>query len=189
MSLRERGKQQRAARIVGAMRTLLRERPDEAPRTETIAAVAEVSPATVFNLVGTRDRLWAALADELLAEAQAKVDELPADLGPQDRARAIVTTIAEILAADAPVYRAVLAHWRESAGLMQRRPSSALADCLEAARAAGLIAADAEVERLARLVVTGCTGVAHEWAAEMISDRSLERRSREFVDLAFAAAR
>jgi AcrR family transcriptional regulator len=180
-SLRERGKQQRVARILGAARTLLREHPDALPRTEAIAELAEVSPATVFNLVGTRDRLWAALADELVLAAQERVEELPDGLDPQERARRIVTVMAEALVEDAPVHRAVLAHWRESAGLMRQRPSGALVECFEAAGAG-------DADHLVALVVTGCTGAAHQWAAEMISDRTLARRSRDFVDLAFAAA-
>lgn len=180
-SLRERGKQQRVERILDATRELLREQPDALPRTETVAAIAEVSPATVFNLIGTREKIWAALADELILAAQARVEELPDDLDPQERARRVVTVMAEALVADAPVHRAVLAHWRESAGLMRQRPSKALAECFSAAGVA-------DPDHLVALVITGCTGAAHQWAAEMISDRTLARRSRDFVDLAFAAA-
>ena len=66
--LRERGKQRRTEQILAAARELLRESPDKALTVERIAARAEVSAPTVFNLIGRRERIWAALADKGLAD-------------------------------------------------------------------------------------------------------------------------
>ena len=59
-SLRERQKQRRRAQILEAARTLLRERAADAIGVDQVAELAEVSVATVYNLVGNRAQLWAA---------------------------------------------------------------------------------------------------------------------------------
>ena len=59
--LRERNRERRIAQILEATRELLREAPHESPSVERIAQRAEVAPATVFNLIGPRESIWAAL--------------------------------------------------------------------------------------------------------------------------------
>src|SRR5271170_2013083 len=88
--LRERHKQQRRERILEAIRKLLRECPDEAPTVERIAELADLSPATVFNLVGPRERQWAALSDELLRELDACLALATEEEDPREQARGIV---------------------------------------------------------------------------------------------------
>ena len=62
--LRERNKRTRTGRILQATRELLRERDAQTLTLEQIADRAEVAPGTVFNLVGPRERLFAALIDQ-----------------------------------------------------------------------------------------------------------------------------
>jgi AcrR family transcriptional regulator len=185
--LRERNKQRRADQILTAARDLLREDPAGTPSVERIAERAQVSPATVFNLVGTRERIWAALADQGLAEITARVQALPA-LAPHERAQRIATATAEALCADAAVYRAVLSHWRSSGRMLRADPTTAIIASLEAARAAGTVRDDIDLRAIGTLIVTACTGAAHQWAAELIDDAEFVRRSRDAVDVAFAAA-
>jgi AcrR family transcriptional regulator len=185
--LRERNKARRAQQILDVTRELIREDPDRTPTVDEIAARAEVAPATVFNLVGPRERIWAALADEAIAEAEARLAVRPDHGDPHQRARLIVTTTLDVLLADASVYRRVLAHWSESGRLLDRDPTGDLRDCLVAARDAGDLDARVDVGMLARMVATSCTGAMHQWAAGLIGERSLRRRCTAAVDLVFAA--
>jgi AcrR family transcriptional regulator len=184
--LRERNRRRRVGRILSAARGLLRDRPEDGLTVERIAARAEVSPATVFNLVGTRDRIWAALADETLAEIDARIAGLR-EPDPYRRARRVVTTAARVVCADPVVHRAVLSHWRESGHLLRRGPVDQLADCLRDAADLGVLRPDLDPRRLAQVVSVGCTGAVHQWAAGVIDDRRLAERCRAIVDIVFAA--
>lgn len=65
----------------------LREDPDASLTVERIADRAEVSPMTVFNLVGNREQLWSAMVDRALEGVD--IQSITAD-DPQERARQIV---------------------------------------------------------------------------------------------------
>lgn len=56
--LREQHKARRRMRILEATRELLRHGPDSVISAERIAERAEVAPATVYNLIGPRDKIW-----------------------------------------------------------------------------------------------------------------------------------
>jgi AcrR family transcriptional regulator len=181
--LRERGKQRRAERILGAALELLREQPDQPLTVDRIAARAEVAPATVFNLVGTRDEIWAALAHRAFSDLEERAERLAED--PQDRARAAVDLVMRAVIADAPVFRALLSAWSESGKVLQHDLTDDLADCLAAAHPSSGV----KTRRLATLVGAGLNGAVHQWASGLISDRELRARSRDLVDTAFVAAR
>lgn len=185
--LRERNKRRRVAQILEATRSLLRERPDQSPRVERIAARAEVAPATIFNLIGPREQIWAALADDLLAELERRTNDLGSG-DPHSDARAIAATTVDIVCADADVYRHVLANWSSSGRLLRRDPTRRLAACLQTAANAGTLRDDLDLKALGEAISTACTGAAHQWAAELIDDRTLRRRCQTAVDLAFGAA-
>jgi AcrR family transcriptional regulator len=185
--LRERNKQRRVAQILEATRALLRERPDESPSVERIAARADVASATVFNLIGPREKIWAALSDEMLADLDRRTAAF-ADLDPHARARAIVTTIVEMMRSDAAVHRHLLAHWSQSGRFLRRDPTPQLIECLREASARGTLRTDVDLRRLGEMISTACSGAAHQWSAGLISDRALRLRCRTAVDVVFAAA-
>jgi AcrR family transcriptional regulator len=184
--LRELGKRRRTEQILAATRDLLREGPERPLAVERIAERAQVAPATVFNLVGTREQIWAALMDQATAAAQTRIDALP-DLEPRERADRVVTEYVRAITSDAAVNRIALAHWAESGRLLRRDGTRDLVESLESAQAAGALRADADVGELGALVATGCTGALHQWAAGMIGNALLLKRCRAMVDLAFAA--
>jgi AcrR family transcriptional regulator len=184
VGLRERGKQRRIERILGAALELLRSEPDEPLTVERIAARAEVAPATVFNLVGTRERIWAALANRAFASLEEVSERTGGD--PHERARAMADAVMKTVIADAAVFRALLSDWSQSGKVLDRDLTQDLVACLHEA---GFTPPQVDVERLAALVGTGFNGACHQWAAGLISDRELRRRSRDLVDLAFVAAR
>lgn len=185
-SQRLRGKRQRIERITAAARELLHEHPNETVTIPQIAQRARVAPMTVFNLIGTREDIWAALADEALAGWQTEAIGLQ---DPFERAHKIVDEVMRIISAEAPVFKALIADWEGSGRVIEREPTQALNDCLQQAADQGRIAEGIEVRRLSAMIVSGLVGIVHQWAAALMSDRMMRRHASDLVDIAFAAGR
>jgi AcrR family transcriptional regulator len=185
-SLRERHKRERRERILDAIRQLLRERPSETPTVERIAALADLSPATVFNLVGPREQQWAALCDALLGELDACL-AFAAEEDPREQARRIVGETVELFIADAAVFRRLVNSWERSGPLLQESPIPRLRAALRRGQAAGMLRPDLHVEALVGHIATAAGGALRYWAAGEISDAAFRRRVRFAVDVVFAA--
>ncbi len=186
IGLRERHKQQRRERILEAIRELLRESPEEAPTVERIAELADLSPATVFNLVGPREHQWAALSDALLRELDASL--VPsAEEDPREQARGIVGETAEMFIADAAVSRYLVNSGGRSGALLQENPVPQLRAALRRGQAAGMLRPDLHVEALVGHIATAAGGALRQWAAGQISDAAFRTRVRFAVDVVFAA--
>lgn len=164
----------------------MHEDPSQGLTVPRIAERAEVSPATVFNLVGPREQIWTALADHALGAVD--YSSLPAK-DPQGRARGIMAEVARVVCADAAVFRALIVGWNETGRAMAHDPTSEFAHCLADAARQGVILADVDIRRLAELLSAGLIGTVHQWAAGVISDHALGERLSDLVDVTFAAAR
>jgi AcrR family transcriptional regulator len=186
LGLRERGKRRRTERILDAGLELLRQNPEENLTVERIAARAEVSPMTVFNLVGNRDQLWSAMADRALAGLD--INSISAD-DPQERAHRIVDAVVLILRKDAVAFRALLSGWSLSGRVLTHDPTKALIGCLQDAAAAGQIRSDVNLRSHGEVMATGLVGAIHQWSAGLLTDRAFRTRARAVVDIVFAAAR
>ena len=105
--MRERNKRKRRDAILDAALELLGTTPNRQVSTEQIAALAEVSPATVYNLVGTREQLLLALVDRVLHEMVATLAERrPSD--PVEMATFVVVESSERFIADGVAFRQVV---------------------------------------------------------------------------------
>jgi AcrR family transcriptional regulator len=186
IGLRERHKQQRRERILDSIRTLLRVSPHETPTVERIAELADLSPATVFNLVGRREEQWAALCEEMLAELDACL-ALAVDEDPREQARRIVGKTAELFITDAAVFKHLVNTWGRGGALLQDNPVPKLRATLRRAQALGVLRADLHVDALVGHIATACGGALRHWAAGAISDSAFRQRVRFAVDVAFAA--
>jgi AcrR family transcriptional regulator len=184
--LRERHKRERRERILGAIRELLREAPDEVPTVERVAEVADLSPATVFNLLGPRERQWAALGEVLMRELDERLAAATDD-DPRDEARRIAGETAELFIADAAVSRHLLNSPASSGALLRENPVPRLREALRRAQEVGMLRSDVHAEALAGHVATACGGALRQWAAGQISDAAFRKRVRFAVDVAFAA--
>ncbi len=184
--LRERHKQQRRERILGAIRELLNQRPDETPTVERIAELADLSPATVFNLVGPREQQWAALCEELVGELDACLT-FAAEEDPREQARRIVSETAELFIADAAVFRHLVNSWERSGPLLQENPVPQLRAALRGGQAIGMLRPELHLEALVGHIATACGGALRLWAAGQISDAAFCTRVRFAVDVVFAA--
>jgi AcrR family transcriptional regulator len=186
LSTRERNKLKRRERILDAACELLREEPDKPWTVERIARRAGVVPATVFNLIGTRDDIWAALANRKWAGID--VDRQP-QADPRLHAREVVDDLMRSLIADAPVFRALIVGWSQSASHMHHDPTHIVLESLRAAERSGDLLPGTDAKRLAAHVGTAINGALHQWAAGVIGDRTLRARCADAIDIAFTAAR
>jgi AcrR family transcriptional regulator len=187
LPLRERHKARRREAIVAAARELLHERPAAQLTVERIAERAEVAPATVYNLVGSRAELWAALSDAFMDDLEHRL-AAPSVGDPVARARRVVSVTCELFAEDPVVSRALLRGWEESGHVLRRGPLTHLVDAFTAAQASGVLAASVEPRVLASHVGTACVGALHQWAAGQIDDEKFRARSLVALDVALAAA-
>jgi AcrR family transcriptional regulator len=185
--LRERHKAARRARILDATRELLRESPDAAITTERIAERAEVAPATVYNLIGPREKVWEALAASLVEELERRLAAGAAHdaLG---RARQVVTVTVELFAEDPRVSRRMLREWEQSGLMLAPSPLDRLREAMEVAQSERLLRADADVGALATVVGSACVGAMHQWVAGAIDDERFHARALLALDVALAAA-
>ncbi|MEU4346096.1 TetR/AcrR family transcriptional regulator [Streptomyces sp. NPDC023838] len=181
--LREQHKAQRRIRILDATRELLRESPESVISTERIAERAEVAPATVYNLIGPRDKIWKALAAAFMDELERRL----ATLGAGDP-REVVRSTVHLFVADPVVSRRMVREWEQSGLVLDRTPLTQLRQAMADARAQGLLRADVDTDALATLVGTTCMGALHQWGATLIDDDRFLARALFALDVALAAA-
>lgn len=183
---RERHKIQRRARILDALRELLRESPEAAITTEQIALRADVATATVYNLIGPRDKIWEALATSFMDELERRLARRRAR-DPLDRARDVVRVTVELFVEDPVVSRRMLRGWENSALALDHTPLDHVRIALDEARAQGILRPDVDLGALGSLVGTACVGALHQWAAGLIDDGRFRARALRAVDVALAA--
>lgn len=177
-SRRERGKEARRTRIVLAAAGLLREVAIDAMSVKMIADHAALSPATVYNLFGTKAAVLLQVYEYELLVFERSVSEA----GAADALEAIfgaVTLFADFYRADPRFYRATMSS--PNAGLDPDMVLSAYrsrvafwSKMVEGAVAGGLLVEDANIERLGVLLFQISGGVLGHWGADIISVDGLE---------------
>ncbi|MFG2988370.1 TetR/AcrR family transcriptional regulator [Streptomyces sp. NPDC048257] len=181
--LRERHKARRRVRILDATRELLRESPESVVTTERIAERAEVSPATVYNLIGPREKIWEALADGFTDELEDRLAALEAG-----DPREVVRSTVQLFVGDPVVSRRMVRSWEESGLVLDRSPLVQLRRAMADARTQGLLHADVDTDALAAVVSASCVGALHQWVAALIDDDRFLARALFALDVALAAA-
>ncbi|MEN8652088.1 TetR/AcrR family transcriptional regulator [Streptomyces sp. 21So2-11] len=181
--LREQHKAQRRFRILEATRELLRDSPESVISTERIAERAEVAPATVYNLIGPRDKIWEALAAGFMEELERRL----AAPGAGDP-REVVRSTVRLFVGDPVVSRRMVREWVESGLVLDRSPLTQLRQAMADARTQGLLRADIDTDALAAVVATSCLGALHQWVATLIDDDQFLARALFALDVALAAA-
>ncbi|MBT2471270.1 TetR/AcrR family transcriptional regulator [Streptomyces sp. ISL-66] len=181
--LREHHKAQRRLRILDAARELLRAEPDAAISTERIAARAEVSPATVYNLIGPRDKIWEALAAGFMDELEGRLAVL-AGSDPRE----VVRSTVQLFVDDPVVSRRMVREWEKSGLVLDRSPLTQVRQAMADARTRGLLRADIDTDALAAVVAASCVGALHQWVAALIDDERFLARALFSLDVALAAA-
>jgi AcrR family transcriptional regulator len=186
---RDINKAKRRDAILDAAVSLLNDRPSEAVSTEEIAALAGVSPATVYNLIGTRDDLVYALVSRVLSELGDSLDALnPSD--PIAAAQLIIDHTVAVFVADSAAFRQVVAIGQR--GLAQRAesldPSVFQVTAMRQAQAMGILRDDIDAAGLARQIFLSYTGAITRWSAGRLDDDGFLTAARSGLFTALAAA-
>lgn len=177
-SRRERGKDARRSRIVQAAAALLREVAIDEMSVKMIADRADVSPATVYNLFGTKGAVLMKVYERELLDFERRVSEARS-ADALDAIFGAIAIVAGLYRSDPRFYRATMS--ARDAGLdadmvlSAHRPRVAFwCKMVQRAVAEGLLAPDANVERLGVLLIQISGGVLGHWGANLISVDRLE---------------
>lgn len=192
---REEGKAERRRAILDATATLLRERPFDEVTVDEIAALAEVVPATVYNLVGPRDRILIGLIDRVVEDLSSQLAQLPEAMGddPIAVAQSIVDLSVEAFVRDSIVYQRAIAGWNGDISQYQQRasdPAGLQVAAMEAAQAKGIIRVDADPVAIGQQIYVSYSGSFLLWALGGLDDegfRATARHGLALIVLAVAA--
>lgn len=189
-SLRERNKAKRRDAILDAALELLGHTPARQVSTEQIAALAEVSPATVYNLVGTREQLLLALVDRVLHHMVATLAERrPAD--PVAMAMFVVVESTERFIADGVAFRQVIGSIGDIAAsrvTIAFDPAQLQVAAMRDAQSQGLVRADLDPAALGRQIYLSYNGALFAWGGGVLSDDGLRAAVRHGLFMVLAAA-
>lgn len=171
MALRERGKARRHAEIVAAASSLWREHGIESVSLNQIAAAAEVSPQTVYNLIGGLDAIGFAVIKLALDRLDAVLSET--SVSGIDLVLEAARTAAELFMRDAKLYRQLLVRVPRvlfDGTHLGRDVAQIQILAVTDAQRAGAISADVDPDRLSRAIYTGYLGALYDWACGDSSD-------------------
>ena len=189
--LRERNKAKRRAAVLDAALELL-DRTDGTPvTTERIAEAAEVSPATVYNLVGTRSQLLAAALDRIIADLVGHAIDSPPAGDPIGAMRDLTERAVAALTARPVAHRRVVLELTAAASAdlhTKLSPATLFEVGLERARAAGLVRDDLDVRALAMQMYLAFNGALLRWAAGALTDAGFRTAALHGLTTVLAAA-
>jgi AcrR family transcriptional regulator len=172
--LRERQKLKRRGAILAAARSLFSRFDGDSISAEQIAAVADVSAPTLYNLIGTRNQLLATLLDEMLGEVEDELRRLSIS-DPLERGAAVIDICAQRFILEAPVLRYVV---RKLIGLERASEVRMTHDAifiqrlvlLDAVRA-GQIDSRWDAYQIAVQIYFDFVGALLLWAGQMLEDK------------------
>ncbi|MEM9468020.1 MAG: TetR/AcrR family transcriptional regulator [Actinomycetota bacterium] len=172
--LRERNKALRVEAILDAAVELLDTADLDELTTDRIAAHAGVATATVYNLVGTRDRLLRAVIDRIVERLVEQVADASArDEDPIAVAHLIVDHSVAAFTEHSMAYRRIVAAGRSVGnGHLPdiADPSSLQVAALRRAQEQGILRDDVDVAGLGRQIYISWIGAMEHWANGRLSD-------------------
>lgn len=183
LSRREQAKQERRVRIINAASGLLRKHPLREISVALIAQRAKVSPATVYNLFGTKAAVLLKVYDRDLETFQQHVD--------QTHSTDTLETIFDALSIAAEFYRHDPSFYREAMIIRASSPEEVeLLSVVRVSRQAfwenlvgaaiddGFLTESADARRLGLLLAHIMMGSLADWISGLISLDQLESNSR-----------
>lgn len=187
--LRDVNKAKRRDAILDATVALLDDRPSAEVTTEEIAALAGVSPATVYNLIGTRDDVLRAVVGRVLAELAASLDRLdPTD--PIAAAELVVDQTVRAFVTHPAAFRQIvrLAPQGSRDGAEIGDPSEFQAVAMRRAQQLGILRDDVDAAAVGRQIYLSYTGAMTLWSTGRLDDDGFATAARHGLFTALAAA-
>ena len=183
VSRREQAKSERRARIVDATHDLLREVGMDQLTVKLVAERAGVSPATVYNLFGTKGAVLARVFELDLIGFQKLVDDAPSENALQ-RIFDAIAIAADLYRQDPDFYRATMWGRYSEAGdddevaTAAREPRTRFwTTMVERAISEGYLRPKTDPKVLGVLMIQIAAGALSDWALEIISVDQLERET------------
>lgn len=174
LSQRERAKAERRTAIFDATRDLFRNGSDFVS-AQQIAERAGVSTATLYNLVGKREELLAALLNQLFAELGERLFSARAKGDPVLAGAAIVGESVSLFCEDPSVWRQIVHELSgRSAGQIadhvSARPVDLQIQAMKAAEREGRLKPGIDPEAAARQIFASYNGALYLWSGGFASD-------------------
>ena len=172
-NLRERNKEKRRYAIIDGALELLRNIPLSELSVEQVAELAEVSPATVYNLVGTRDQLLVACVDRLVEGLEDALLSIDLTSDPIASAFLVVEVSSEAFIADGAAFRQIV---RALNGLTSEGidlavdPAQFEIAAMRAAQKKGILRDDVNPVATGRQISLSYNGALFAWSAGLLTD-------------------
>ena len=190
--LRERNKERRRQAILDAALELLRSNDIQSVTIEQIAALAEVSPPTIYNLVGTREQLLVALVDRISEQTAGWFSPPDGEVeDPIGLARRAVDETVAVFVADSAAYRQVvraLGDLAVSGSKLSFDPARFHVSAMRRAQALGILRADLDPMALGRQSLLGYVAALNSWASGGLNDRGFRIAAHHGIATVLAAA-
>lgn len=191
VGLRARNKSKRREAVLDAVLELL-DRPDAPPlTTERIAERAEVSVATIYNLVGTREQLLLALIDRLIHDLLDAAAAIPQHADPLEVLKQVIALSVDALVTRPVAYRQVVLQLTAAAGAelhTKLSPGTLAAAALRHAQETGAVRDDLDADALAAQLYLSYNGALLRWAAGALSDAGFKAAALHGVATVLAAS-
>ena len=191
MSTREQSKARRRDAILDAAITLLGVRDSHEVTTEEIADMAGVAPATVYNLVGTRDDLVHAIVARVLDDLAESLTALAADEPPDPIAAAflVVDQTVHAFTTHSAAFRRIIALAQATARPERiQDPSNLQVKAMQAAQSMCIIRDDVDAAALGRQIFVSYSGALSLWSKDRLDDDGFSTVARHGLLTALAAA-
>jgi AcrR family transcriptional regulator len=184
--LRERNKLKRRDAILDAALSILDDEPAASLIVDRVASLAELSPATVYNLVGGRDDIVRAIMlriiEQSTTEARERLSASHSDDDPLWMSRHRIAEGTKMLTQRPGAYRRLVVHLGGlGAGSMTLKGTDGTkmdapnlhVETMRHAQKKGLIRKNLDPEVLGTLIANGYNGALLRWASGGIEDQHL----------------
>jgi AcrR family transcriptional regulator len=176
-------------RVLRAARTLVAAQGLEALTMRELALEADVSVASLYNLIGGRDDVVRALGLYLLEELDDAFVHVKAG-DPIDRAQKLLITVIDTVIEDLPqpLILVLLSDLRLYSNLKPPlQPSKALTDAIEAMVDAGMLNNDLSINLITKQVWWSHTAYLRQWADGFLNERELRAATLHSLDVCLLA--
>jgi|TARA_R110002110_G_scaffold260860_1_gene476658 AcrR family transcriptional regulator len=191
MNTRQQSKAKRRDAILDAAITLLGVRDSHNVTTDEIADVAGVAPATVYNLIGTRDDLVHAIVARVLEDLAESLTALAADEPPDPIAAAflVVDQTVHAFTTHSAAFRRIVALAQSTARAERiHDPSNLQVKAMQAAQSMCIIRDDVDAAALGRQIFVSYSGALSLWSNDRLDDDGFSTVARHGLLTALAAA-
>jgi AcrR family transcriptional regulator len=175
--------------VLRAARTLVAARGLEALTMKELALEADVSVASLYNLIGGRDDVVRALGLYLLEELDDAFVHVKAG-DPIDRAQKLLITVIDTVIEDLPqpLVLVLLSDVRLYSNLKPPlQPSKALTDAIQAMVDAGMLNNELSINLITKQVWWSHTAYLRQWADGFLNERELRAATLHSLDVCLLA--